>query len=249
MSISQTRPVRLGLRSGWAPLLRTHRWFIVAELLILIAALILVVIVKGHPGPLPGDVRLTLDWQRLVRPHRLPTWLLEADSTINWPIPAGIGATIIVAAFALSRRYLDIVVALGTMAAATSTNFLTSRFVQRPRPAGFGIYVHQQIAHVYSFPSGHVEHALAFFGIVIFLTFQVQRLTPRLAVALWLVRLYLLGQIILMPFSRVVEGEHWPSDNLAGLLYGGFWLLVGIHAYRWAAPRWPHLTSLNEGEE
>src|SRR2546423_11420082 len=246
MSIAQTQAAQASPRPRRAPALRAHPWFIVTEFVILVAALAMIVIVKGHPGPLPGDVRLTLDWQRLVRPYALPAALLEADSTINWPLPAGIVATVIVVAFALARRWLDIAVALGTMAAATSTNFITSRFVQRPRPDGFGIFVHQQIPNVYSFPSGHVEHTLAFFGIVVFLTFQVRRPAPWLSAALWLVRIYLLAQIVFMPLSRVLLGEHWPSDNLAGLLYGIFWLLAGIQVYYWAVRRWPRLVPPNE---
>ena len=49
--------------------------------------------------------------------------------------------------------------------------------------------------------------------------------------------------------SRVLEGEHWPSDVLGGLLFGGFWLLVGIQVYLAATARWPHLIPPNERRE
>ena len=39
------------------------------------------------------------------------------------------------------------------------------------------------------------------------------------------------------------------DDILGGLLYGGFWLLVGIWAYSWAAQRWPALLPANERRE
>lgn len=250
MATVQARPIGAGFGTQLAFFLSKVRTrFFVVELLLLIAALTMVVIVKGNPGPLPGDVGITLAWQEAVRPHPVPTAILETISIINWPLPAGIAATIIVAGFALVRRWLDIAVALATMGAASGTNFLTSRFVQRPRPEGVGIFVYQKIEHVYSFPSGHVEHALAFFGILVFLTFQLQRIPSWLTPAIWLLRLSLIAQILLMPFSRTLMGEHWPSDVLAGLLYGGFWLLVGIRVYPWAVRRWPQLVPANERRE
>src|SRR5439155_15215155 len=42
------------------------------------------------------------------------------------------------------------------------------------------------------------------------------------------------------------EGEHWPSDGLAAVLFGGFWLALGIQVYFWAARRWPRLVPGNE---
>jgi membrane-associated phospholipid phosphatase len=56
----------------------------------------------------------------------------------------------------------------------------------------------------------------------------------------------LLAQIVLMPISRTLEGEHWPTDSLAGLLVGGFWLLIGVQIYRAVTHRWPHLVPPDE---
>jgi membrane-associated phospholipid phosphatase len=218
---------------------------IVAALLVLVVASALVVAVKAHPGPLPGDVELTLWWQHLVRPHRLETAALDLPSTVNFPIPATITVVLVVALFVMLRRWLDVAVALLTMEAADWSSSLINGLVHRPRPLGHGVFVERYIANVFSFPSGHVEHALAFLGIVLFLSFQTHRPVPWL----WPVRLVLLALPVLQTPSRVLEGEHWPSDCLAGLIVGGFWLLVGIQAYRWAAQRWARLVPVNERHE
>ena len=64
------------------------------------------------------------------------------------------------------------------------------------------------------------------------------------SLALWPVRLFLLAEIVLMAPSRVLMGEHWPSDVMAGLLYGAFWLLVGVHAFTKDSNDWTCTESL-----
>jgi membrane-associated phospholipid phosphatase len=246
MVIAATRQGARRQRDLWAVVLGPSAGLLAAGFLLLVAALTLSAIVRWHPGPLPGDVEITLAWQRLVRPHPWPTEVIGAVSRINFPRPARYLTVAVVVALALCRRWFDIAVALGTLWLAGTTTHRVNLFVERPRPAGLGIFVNRYIADVYSFPSGHVSHALVFMGLVAFFTLRVRSTHPPISVALWLVRLYLLTQAILMAPSRVLEGEHWPSDVLGGLLFGGFWLLAGIAAYTWAVPRWPHLVPPNE---
>lgn len=219
--------------------------FIVAEVMALATLAILAAIVIAHPAPLPGDLPLTLGVQHLMRPHAWLAAPLNLVSNVNWPLPAGLMAVVFISFLVVRQRWLDAFVALATLAAAAGTNTLINRLVQRPRPDGMGVVVEMRITGSYSFPSGHVEHALAFLGFLLFLTWQVRR--PNLW--LWPVRLFLALQIVLMVPARILSGEHWPSDVLAGLLIGGFWLLVAVAVYRWAADRWPALIPPTERRE
>src|SRR5690348_2071632 len=165
MSLAHGQPVRPSVWDRWALRLRTRKDIIGVEVVLLLVLLALIVIVKAHPGPLVGDVGLTLWWQHLVLPHRTLTAFFDAISTINWPIPAAITLVACAAVFALARRWLDILIVLGLLV-ADAANWLINAFVQRPRPAGYGVVVAHHITNFYSFPSGHVEHALAILGMV-----------------------------------------------------------------------------------
>jgi membrane-associated phospholipid phosphatase len=105
-------------------------------------------------------------------------------------------------------------------------------------------HILSKIANFYSFPSGHVVHATAVFGLFLFLSTQIRR--PIHPLVIGLIRVLLVAAIILMPISRILEGEHWPTDVLAGLLYGGFWLVIAAHVYVWARKRWPRLLARDE---
>jgi membrane-associated phospholipid phosphatase len=221
-------------------------WPVVLGAIALLAALlaVLAVIVKNHPGPLPGDVGLELGVQHALLPHPALAGPLEAISTLNWPKPTAITMALIVVAFLLLRRWLDVIVAPAAAIVSSAATFELSRWAHRPRPSGHGIHPLQVITHTYSFPSGHVTYAVTVFGLFLFLTTQVRRpIHPALIAA---IRAVLVALIVLMPVSRVLEGEHWPSDVLAGLLDGLIWVALFARAYLWARKRWPGLLAPDE---
>lgn len=226
----------------WAAFLRRHRTCVVVELVLLGLALGLDVLVKLHPAPLPGDVETVLAWQHLMRPHKLLTLLVYQVSELTWPIPALITTGAVVGLLLLLRRWLDALVVMAFTGLGSAAFFLTAMLVQRPRPLGHGLYIYMYITNYASFPSGHVEHVVVLCGLLIFLTYQQRRGGPWL----WLLRLFLVAYIALIGPSRMLEGEHWLSDSVAGYLYGAFWLMLGIHAYGLAAAHWPRLLARSE---
>ena len=215
---------------------------ILIGIVLLLAAVALALIVKSHPAPLPDDVQIELADQHMLLPHHHLAVALDQVSRVNWPTPAGIIVGVVFVLLLVLRRFLDALTAAGASVLGDLSSYLTNQFVQRPRPEGHGIVVLKQITNYFGFPSGHVVHAVAFFGVLLFLTFQ----TRRWPAVRWLLRIVFVFLIVLIGPSRVMEGEHWPSDVVEGLLVGGFWLLLALHFYWWAAQRWPRLLAPDE---
>lgn len=100
----------------------------------------------------------------------------------------------------------------------------------RERPEPFLDYV---LPASYSFPSGHALGSFCFYGIAACLLLRGRRsvisriLFPTAAVTL----------VLLIGFSRVYFGVHYPTDVAAGFLVGFVWLLTVVLLDRFLQPR------------
>lgn len=88
---------------------------------------------------------------------------------------------------------------------------------ERARPALFQL--HQLDS--YSFPSGHAMAAAACYGMM---GVVVARLAPK---ARRLLAIILPALVLMIGYSRIYLGYHWPTDVLAGFAAGSFLLLAG----------------------
>ena len=76
----------------------------------------------------------------------------------------------------------------------------------------------------YSFPSGHAMNSLIFYGLLAYLIFHFTR-NRGLSFLVFALSIIL---ILLIGFSRLYLGVHYPSDVLAGFIAGFWWLTTVI---------------------
>lgn len=102
---------------------------------------------------------------------------------------------------------------------------LLKSFYQRERPS-----INSEIDAIgYSFPSGHGMGSLLFYG---FLTYIIISNIKSKAIK-WSAVILASILVLLIGFSRVYLGAHYPSDVIAGYLAGAVWLLVNIITLEW----------------
>ncbi len=104
---------------------------------------------------------------------------------------------------------------------------LVKLWVARPRPDLFAISL--PMPGDWSFPSAHSMQAAAL-ATALFLVLTRQRAEWRVSLAMLLVVL-----VVLVGLSRIYLQVHFPSDVLAGLLAGAFWV-SGLHALMFSRP-------------
>ena len=81
---------------------------------------------------------------------------------------------------------------------------------------------------LHSFPSGHTVVVITVYGLLAYLWCRASRSwAERLLITLGTV-----GWIAMIVSSRLALGAHWPSDVVAGIIIGIFWLLAVILALR-----------------
>ena len=215
--------------------------WVIGVITVLVAS---VIILFFHPGPWPFDLQTTVTLQSL---HYSP-WLLASidfPSRFNDIIPATIALVLWLAGLLLigwifklrgKSPILWIVSALfivfGTLFADLAINGLISRLVNRPRPSPLLIHVYNPET-VPSFPSGHVEHTVVFYGFLLYLSFTKPVREWRYHWLLLPLQIFAALNILMIGYSRVEEGSHWLSDALAGYLEGAFLLVLLIVVYRW----------------
>jgi len=115
---------------------------------------------------------------------------------------------------------------------AESVNFTLKELIQQPRPFDLNPSVKLSAAEGYGMPSGHAQLSLV---VWIAIADRVKKTWFWVAAALI---------ILLICFSRIYLGVHFPTDVLGGLIAGGV-LLALYFAYSTGIEKW--VSGLNTG--
>lgn len=188
--------------------------FLAFYLWLLIGA-ILISFIARYTQFFPGDKIITRKLQKQHNP-----WIrrcLLGISEIGFPkimVPLTFGTAGI---FWMLRFRLEAIFILLTSSSGI-LNQIVKRLIKRPRPTQELVTV-VRIINEPSFPSGHVMHYINFYGLLNYLlvtNWRSGRLR-NILIAICTALIFLIGP------SRVYLGAHWPSDVMAGYIYGGLW--------------------------
>src|SRR5215211_738254 len=118
---------------------------------------------------------------------------------------------------------------VSTIGGSLLTTVLKAVF-ERARPELFNS---GYAASFYSFPSGHATVAVGFYGaLTLILAYRLHGL------ARWAVAASGVSLVLLIGFSRLYLGVHYPTDVLAGFLAAPLWIsVVGIAYFLWRSFR------------
>lgn len=179
----------------------------------------------------PGDMSITARLQK----YRSP-WLRRffyGVSEIGFAKYA-VPETVVVAGIFWALRFRLEAFFILLTSSATLLNQIVKHMIKRPRPDQKLVTV-VRVINEPSFPSGHVMWYTNFYGLLIYLLATNWR-SGRIRNTLISICTFLIS--VIGP-SRVYLGAHWPSDVMAGYVYGGLWF-GGIMALYLRVKAWLH---------
>ncbi|TMD68150.1 MAG: phosphatase PAP2 family protein [Chloroflexi bacterium] len=203
------------------------------------------IIIHFHPQPYPIDLAATRTIQGL---HLVP-WLLTAlqlPSVLNNPIPSTVAIIawfVGMIAVGLVRKlrklpsllwFISGIFLVLTVMTSAGLNVLFDDIVGRPRPDPkvYHIHLYTPLVPFPTYPSGHTEHDVAYYGFLLYLSFTKPVRDWRYRWLLLPFQLYAVYDIFAIGYSRVLEGDHWLTDVLGGYLEGALYLFFFIFLYR-----------------
>ncbi|HCI80276.1 MAG TPA: hypothetical protein DHW02_11370 [Ktedonobacter sp.] len=205
-------------------------------------------VIHAHPKPYSFDLSATEDAQHW---HPFASWVnpvLNFPSQLDNPIPAyiALGVWIVLlllgTLIAFLRRLkvgalawlLATIFFTATDMASAGINVLVDKMVGRPRPNPHiePIHVYTPLVPFPTYPSGHTEHDVAYYGFLLYLSFTKPVRRWKYHWLLIPLQLYAIFDILAIGYSRVYLGDHWLTDVLGGYLEGAICLVFFIFLYR-----------------
>lgn len=172
-------------------------------------------LLEGETGAFDETVRTFVHNQAspiLTTIMQLVSWL----GSVMWLIVLGVCVTV---AFVLVKRWRDVALFIITMVGGIALNITLKLSFGRARPDTF---FETPQPSSYSFPSGHALLSLCFYGaLAVIITHRLRSRTARLLI--WTAAALL---VVLIGFSRIYLGVHYPTDVLASYAVALSWVVV-----------------------
>jgi membrane-associated phospholipid phosphatase len=170
---------------------------------------------EGETGAFDEAVRT------FVHNHASPTLttilqMVTLLGSVMWLVAFGV---CVVVAFTVAKRWRNLALFLVTMAGGITLNITLKLSFGRARPDTF---FETPQPSSYSFPSGHALLSLCFYGaLAVIITHRLRSRTARLLI--WTAAALL---VVLIGFSRIYLGVHYPTDVLASYAVALAWVVV-----------------------
>lgn len=163
-----------------------------------------------------------------IQEHSSPFFdqFMVAISTIGYmhiTIPVVLGTALIFLLSGYRRQALFTTLTLCSGLISSVVKY----FINRPRPTRDLVRI-IEVTRQQSFPSGHVMFYTVFFGMLIYLMYQLKQLPQAIR---QFVTALSASMMILISISRIYLGAHWFTDVLAGYLLGFLFLNLLIWLY------------------
>lgn len=153
--------------------------------------------------------------------HRTPfaTALAYSATAIGSTLTVSLLAILFALYLAHTHRHLLIPFVISIVGSVASFEIIKDVVARVRPPELYAVYLPPE----FSFPSGHATTAVTLFGFVAYVFARRQKRPLRLGI-------YALAGVVALciSVSRVYLGVHYPSDIIAGLVLGAFWLWVGL---------------------
>lgn len=177
--------------------------------------------VIGQQSIIQADLRI-INLLQLFRDPITNEFMLLITYLGKWQIviPAVCAVSTILLLFKRRHYFLALIVSVG---GGELFVWITKNIIERTRPPLINALSPEMS---YSFPSGHAFVAIAFYGFLGYILFRESRSKLMKAFSV----LIIFSIIVLIGFSRIYLGVHWPSDVLASYTAAVAWIAALITA-------------------
>ncbi|MFI5776673.1 phosphatase PAP2 family protein [Nocardia sp. NPDC051570] len=190
------------------------------------AVAIVSAVLTGFVAHAHGPTRADADGLRWMVDHRNGALTIAAKlaSIAGDTVTLALIAALACAVLAWRHRWRQAALVAATTGGAAVSVVAGKHLIGRARPP----MVYHLVAETnQSYPSGHSLGSTAVFGV---LAAVVLVDVHRRALRWWVVGAAVCA-VAAIGVSRLYLGVHWPTDIVAGWLFGGLWLMVCLFAY------------------